>query len=169
MINAVASHTPFLLLHQSLVGDDFGSGRSSGLRFRWHRVGLVAAAIAADGCGVGDELNRRRAAWAEVRPVAGHGRGGLAGVFAQDETCLILQVGGILGQTFAVGDGQFVGAVRNPIKVACNEDQRQRKHGYDDESKTHGQSPWRVALETLDRLEGENAKEESEVMMMPYQ
>lgn len=58
MINAVASHTLFLLLHQSLVGDDFGPGRSSGLRFRRHRVGLVAAAIATDGHGVGDELNR---------------------------------------------------------------------------------------------------------------
>lgn len=58
MINAVASHTLFILLHQSLVSDDFGTGRNSGLRFGWNRVGLVAAAIATNGHGVGDELNR---------------------------------------------------------------------------------------------------------------
>lgn len=58
MLNVVVSHTLILLLNQSLVGDAFGSGRSSGLRFRWHRVGLVAAAIAADGRGVGNELDR---------------------------------------------------------------------------------------------------------------
>lgn len=54
--------------------------------------------------------------------MAGHGRRCVAGVFAQDETCLILQVRGVLCQTLAVGDGQFVGAVRKPVKVACNED-----------------------------------------------
>lgn len=58
MINAVTSHTLFLLVYQSFVGDAFRSGRNSGLRFRWNRVGLVAAAIATDGRGVGDELDR---------------------------------------------------------------------------------------------------------------
>lgn len=149
MINAVASHILFLLLYQSLVRDAFGSGRSSGLRFWWHRVGLVATAIAADGRGVGDELDRRCIAWAKVCSVAGHGRRCLTGVFAQDETCLILQVGGVLCQALAVGDGQFVGAIREPVKVTCNEDQWQREHGYDNESETHGQSPWRVALEAF--------------------
>lgn len=85
--------------------------------------------------------------------MAGHGRGSLAGVFTQDETCLVLQVGGVLRQTLAVGDGQFVGAIRKPVKVACEEYQWQRKHGYNDESETHDQSPCRVALEALDRLE----------------
>lgn len=156
MINAATSYTLFLLLYQSLVGGAFGAGRSSGLRFRWLGVGLVAAAITADGCGVGDKLDRRRAARAEVRPVAGHGRWCLAGVFTQNKTCLILQVGGVLRQTLTVGDRQFVGAIRNPVKVACDEDQWQRKHGNDDERKTHGQSPRRVALEALYCLEKED-------------
>lgn len=58
MINAVASYTLSLLLYQSVVGGAFGVERSSGLGFRWHWVGLVAAAITADRCGVGDELDR---------------------------------------------------------------------------------------------------------------
>lgn len=97
--------------------------------------------------------------------MAGHGRGRVIGVFAQDETGLILQVGGVFRQTLAVGDGQFVGAVRNPVKVACKEDQWQRKHGYDDESETHCQSPWRVALEALSCLQVKD-KKEAEVMLI---
>lgn len=81
--------------------------------------------------------------------MAGHWRGCVVGVFTQDKTCLVLQVGGVLCQTLAVRDGQFVGAVRNPVKVACDKDQWQRKHGNDNERKTHDQSPWWVALETL--------------------
>lgn len=58
MLNVVVSRTISILLNQSLVGDAFESGRSSGIRFRWYRVGLVTAAIAADGRGVGNELDR---------------------------------------------------------------------------------------------------------------
>lgn len=109
----------------------------SGLRFGRGRVGLVTATIAADGGRVGDELHRRGAAGAQISPMAGHGRRGFAGILPEDKPRLIFQGGSFLCQALTVGDGQLVGAVWEPVKVTGDKDQWKRKHGHNDQSKTH--------------------------------
>lgn len=75
----------------------------------------------------------------------------LAGLGTQDESGLILllKVGRVLHHGLAIGDGELVGAVRDEIEAAGDEDDRQREHGNHDEGETHGQGPGRVALEAL--------------------
>lgn len=67
----------------------------------------------------------------------------------EDESGLVLflKVGDVFHHGFTVGDRQLVGAVWHQVEVACDEDDWERKHGHYDESKAHGQSPGRVALE----------------------
>ncbi len=104
----------------------------SGLRFGRDGVGLVTAAITADGGRVGDELHRRGASGAKIGQMAGHGRRGFAGVLPEDEPGLIFQGRSLLCQALAVGDGQLVGAVWDPVEVTGNKDQWKRKHGRKD-------------------------------------
>lgn len=89
--------------------------------------------------------------WCQVSFAWRHCWRHLAGLGAKDESglVLLLQVGHVLHHGFTVGDRQLVGTIWHQVKAAGNEDNGKREHGDYDESKAHGKSPGRVALETF--------------------
>lgn len=96
-------------------------------------------------------VQRRVPSWSHVGSASWTGRRDLAGLGTEDESglVLLLQVGNVFHHGFAVRDGQLVGAVGHQVKVAGDEDDGERKHGNNDQSKAHDQSPGRVALEAF--------------------